>query len=451
MAPMLLTRTAQVLVPVAGQVMSVLITMVALTAITSFITQRTLAIKVWGRLPYIVWLVFAINIDSYLFVFTTALLQHAFGVNYSKQLCEGAILLCLACYVTTKLIYLFLVEKAHIIRGTTKKRLKSKLYLFNSFGIMSVFIIVIILNFIYRIVRMEQGQCFIGMEGVGIIPLITFDSLANTYLTLLFLVPLRKIYKFRKLARTQANHHLQNVALRTFIGALCTLISSVTNLTVLMALNGEPGWVCLMCCNCDATWISRDGLPIPPFPNWKQVSGRANQSSLVVLFSAAVIHWVTSKDNAGTSGSLSSHGGAGNGGCPENGGTPPRRHNGQSGSDTEPPPSSTTMDEIALVTAARPSSRRHSDLDDDFDDESCSQADAVLSKAANPKGTVVVTTTIKRESRPNGAGNKPLSGGSISIGDNCYQHSPRTTMVRGGDGFSNPQTRISGGSPQSQR
>ncbi|CAG9938988.1 unnamed protein product, partial [Clonostachys rosea f. rosea IK726] len=279
MAPMLLTRTAQVLVPVAGQVMSVLITMVALTAITSFITQRTLAIKAWARLPYIVWLVFAINIDSYLFVFTTALLQHAFGVNYSKQLCEGAILLCLACYVTTKsprqlLIYLFLVEKAHIIRGTTKKRLKSKLYLFNSFGIMSVFIIVIVLNFIYRIVRMEQGQCFIGMEGVGIIPLITFDSLANTYLTLLFLIPLRKIYKFRKMARTQANSHLQNVALRTFIGALCTLISSVTNLTVLMALNGEPGWVCLMCCNCD------------------------------VLFSAAVIHWVTSKDNAGTSGSL---------------------------------------------------------------------------------------------------------------------------------------------------
>uniref|UniRef100_A0A8H7NDQ9 Uncharacterized protein n=1 Tax=Bionectria ochroleuca TaxID=29856 RepID=A0A8H7NDQ9_BIOOC len=408
MAPMLLTRTAQVLVPVAGQVMSVLITMVALTAITSFITQRTLAIKAWARLPYIVWLVFAINIDSYLFVFTTALLQHAFGVNYSKQLCEGAILLCLACYVTTKLIYLFLVEKAHIIRGTTKKRLKSKLYLFNSFGIMSVFIIVI---------------CFIGMEGVGIIPLITFDSLANTYLTLLFLIPLRKIYKFRKMARTQANSHLQNVALRTFIGALCTLISSVTNLTVLMALNGEPGWVCLMCCNCD------------------------------VLFSAAVIHWVTSKDNAGTSGSLSSHGGAGNG-CPENGGTPPRRHNGHSGSDTEPPPSSTTMDEIALVTAARSTShhRRHSDLlDDDFDDE-CSQADAVLSKAANPKGTVVVTTTIKRESRPNG-GNKPPSGGSISIGDHCYQHSSPRTMARGGagDGFSNPQTRISGGSPQSQR
>ncbi|KAG6005339.1 hypothetical protein E4U21_000254 [Claviceps maximensis] len=38
-----------------------------------------------------------------------------------------------------------------------------------------------------------------------------------------------------------------------------------------MSLDGEPGWVCLMCCNCD------------------------------ILFSAVVIQWVTSKDNAGTS------------------------------------------------------------------------------------------------------------------------------------------------------
>ena len=46
--------------------------------------------------------VFAIYIDSYLFVFTTALLQNSFGVNSSLEICQGAILLCLVCYVTTK-------------------------------------------------------------------------------------------------------------------------------------------------------------------------------------------------------------------------------------------------------------------------------------------------------------------------------------------------------------
>lgn len=55
--------------------------------------------------------------------------------------------------------------------------------------------------------------------------------------------------------------------MRTLIGCICTLTSSVVNLSVLMGLNGEPGWVCLMCCNSD------------------------------ILFSAIVIQWVTSRDS----------------------------------------------------------------------------------------------------------------------------------------------------------
>lgn len=42
------------------------------------------------------------------------------------------------------------------------------------------------------------------------------------------------------------------MALRTFIGSCATLTSSVVNLTVLMILKGEPGWICLMCCNADS-------------------------------------------------------------------------------------------------------------------------------------------------------------------------------------------------------
>ena len=47
-------------------------------------------------------MVFAIYVDSYAFVFATSILQHSLGVNSSFQLCESAILLCLAFYVTTK-------------------------------------------------------------------------------------------------------------------------------------------------------------------------------------------------------------------------------------------------------------------------------------------------------------------------------------------------------------
>ncbi len=46
--------------------------------------------------------VFAIYADSFLFVLATAILQFGFGVGYSGAVCESAILLCLICYVTTK-------------------------------------------------------------------------------------------------------------------------------------------------------------------------------------------------------------------------------------------------------------------------------------------------------------------------------------------------------------
>ncbi|ETS85155.1 hypothetical protein PFICI_03180 [Pestalotiopsis fici W106-1] len=87
---------------------------------------------------------------------------------------------------------------------------------------------------------------------------------------MLFLYPLFSLYSYKDMPRTSANARLRSIALRTFIGAASTTVSSVVNLTVLMALDGEPGWVCLLCCNCD------------------------------ILFSAVVIQWVTTRDNAAT-------------------------------------------------------------------------------------------------------------------------------------------------------
>ncbi|KAG7294302.1 hypothetical protein NEMBOFW57_004373 [Staphylotrichum longicolle] len=104
----------------------------------------------------------------------------------------------------------------YIIRsGNKKPRLKSKLYCFNSFGMIG-------------------------------------------------------LYSYKNSDRIPGSRKLKTMATRTFIGCICTLISSIVNLSVLVGLNGEPGWVCLMCCNSD------------------------------ILFSAVVIHWVTSRDSTTT-------------------------------------------------------------------------------------------------------------------------------------------------------
>ncbi|KAI8275489.1 hypothetical protein K4K59_010237 [Colletotrichum sp. SAR11_240] len=354
MAPMVLPRAdpagLHTVEPLAGTVMSVIICLVSISIISGFIV------------------VLLIYLDSYLFVFVTAVLQFALGVNTNIQICDGAILLCLVCYITTKvLIYLFLVEKAHIIRGATKPRLKSKLYIFNSFGMLGVYAVIAILNFIFRITRIDDGQCYIGMQKVSMIPLISFDAVVNVYLTILFLIPLKSLYSFKNFPKTPANVRLRTVALRTFVGALCTLTSSIVNLTVLMALDGEPGWVCLMCCNSD------------------------------ILFSAVVVQWVTNKDNAATQGSS---GGASRSndanpfvvddfrGGPEGGYSPHIAPSQKHVMDD--------MGEISLDSGTR-SEFANSDKGSS---EAERQRHASSASTIPATGAVVVTTTIKRESKP---------------------------------------------------
>ncbi|KAF5524889.1 hypothetical protein CGCA056_v003241 [Colletotrichum aenigma] len=372
MAPMVLPRAdpagLHTVEPLAGTVMSVIICLVSISIISGFIAQRSSAIKQWRRIPFVVWLVLLIYLDSYLFVFVTAVLQFALGVNTNIQICDGAILLCLVCYITTKvLIYLFLVEKAHIIRGATKPRLKSKLYIFNSFGMLGVYAVIAILNFIFRITRIDDGQCYIGMQKVSMIPLISFDAVVNVYLTILFLIPLKSLYSFKNFPKTPANVRLRTVALRTFVGALCTLTSSIVNLTVLMALDGEPGWVCLMCCNSD------------------------------ILFSAVVVQWVTNKDNAATQGSS---GGASRSndanpfvvddfrGGPEGGYSPHIAPSQKHVMDD--------MGEISLDSGTRCEFANS----DKGSSEAERQRHASSASTIPSTGAVMVTTTIKRESKP---------------------------------------------------
>lgn len=252
-------------IPVAGEAISITLSMITIAALATCLTRRLQSIYSWRRLPLTGWLLVLIYCDSFAFVFLTGILSRGFNMNL-LNICRGVILLCLACYMTTKvLIYLFLVEKAYIVRGRRKPRLKDKLYLFNCFGMICPYIGVFILNFIFRIAYIgHNGICIIGMKRVAMIPLLSFEIVVNVYLTLLFVLPIRKLYSYRH----RVNAALRAVALRTFIGSCATLTSSVVNITVLMVLEGEPGWICMMCCNAD------------------------------ILFSVLVLHWVSSPDNS---------------------------------------------------------------------------------------------------------------------------------------------------------
>ncbi|KAG9228549.1 hypothetical protein BJ875DRAFT_389149 [Amylocarpus encephaloides] len=252
----------------AGTIVSNVLSLLSMGSLSVCLSRRVENVRNWKRLPLVCWLVLIIYIDSIVFVAGTSILSNAFGVDSSKLMCERAILLCLGCYMTTKvrtpLIYFFLVERVFIIRRSNKPRLKDWLYCVNSFGMLGS--LIWFGDIVIRFATYNDGTCRIGMKRGAMIPLIAFDVTVNVYLTMLFLVPLRGLYSYKNTQKSQT----RSVALRTFLGSCCTLISSVVNLTVIMVLNGEPGWICLMCCNVD------------------------------ILFSVLVLHWVTSKENAST-------------------------------------------------------------------------------------------------------------------------------------------------------
>ncbi|WDK18616.1 hypothetical protein CGRA01v4_09901 [Colletotrichum graminicola] len=205
---------------------------------------------------------------SFVFVFGTSILQFGYGADLNFHTCSAATFFCLAGYVSTKkFIYLFMVERAHIIRQTRKSRFKSKLYLINSLGMLGKAAIELNLFCCSRITHFEDGICIIGMQTPVILPLISFDAAVNVYLTILFLLPLTLDWRNRRIPRAPPNVRLRKLVIRTFIGSCCTLLSSVTNLTVLMTLNGEVAWLCLLCCNTD---ISFSALVI----NWITSSGQ---------------------------------------------------------------------------------------------------------------------------------------------------------------------------------
>ncbi|KAH7394633.1 hypothetical protein BKA66DRAFT_282433 [Pyrenochaeta sp. MPI-SDFR-AT-0127] len=123
---------------------------------------------------------------------------------------------------------------------------------------------VFVMNFVFRFAHINGNRtCIVGMKRIAMIPLLSFEIIVNVYLTSLFVLPILKTSSFRH----NVSAALRAIALRTFFGSCATLTSSVVNITILMALQGEPGWICMMCCNAD------------------------------ILFSILVLHWVSSPDS----------------------------------------------------------------------------------------------------------------------------------------------------------
>ncbi|KAF3291504.1 hypothetical protein TWF970_000717 [Orbilia oligospora] len=213
--------------PPAGRPVTAALIMITITALSVCLTQRVMIIGSWRKLTAVRWYLLIIYLDSLLFIFSTGFISLGLGVNKSLSYCAVANIMCIVFYITTKLIYLLLVEKARLVKGAWLPRCKDKLYLFNSLGMLILYAVVFFLTLAYRFSYLENGVCRIGAKAFALIPLVTFDVVVNVYLTTLFLIPVIKISREKALQSHQA---LRTMAFKTFCGSCATLISSVATL-----------------------------------------------------------------------------------------------------------------------------------------------------------------------------------------------------------------------------
>lgn len=79
------------------------------------------------------------------------------------------------------IIYLFLIERVHIVRGGTKTRMQDKVYLFNLVGLVP-YCVIVILAIVFRYNNLDDtGRCFIGLRRESSFPLLIYDLVINVF------------------------------------------------------------------------------------------------------------------------------------------------------------------------------------------------------------------------------------------------------------------------------
>ncbi|KAF1344159.1 hypothetical protein BDV97DRAFT_403106 [Delphinella strobiligena] len=263
-------------IPPTARVATSLISFISTSILIYCLTRRIQCIDSFKKAKAATWLLLATYVDSLVFIVSSAVLSKNFALDHSAGFCDSAILICIMFFFSSKIImYAFFNEKVRIVRNPTTPRLKDRLYMFNTIVVLGIYVGLVILLFLYRLYMIRAGRCYIGIKRPVLVPALLFDGFVNVYLTALFIDPIRKLYSYSgnksNIDGSAGNPALRNMAVRTMIGSITSLVATVINIITLAALLKENAWVCFLMCNIDVSICvisihfatSRDHKPTP--------------------------------------------------------------------------------------------------------------------------------------------------------------------------------------------
>ena len=261
----------------------------------------------------------------------------------TKPACRGAMYICLVFYVGVKVcVQLFLIERAHVVRANSKRRLHDFFWLTGVFVVTVGFGTIAVFAFLGPVAEVDplDGQCRIGLPRKSTMVLMAYDIFINLAMTAVFLALLRPMFRMRNPTSATAiltpmsslkplrpalairypysgisggkstsssttssteplrpgpttpqvaypaAGNLEALVYKSLLGAILMMAATVINLALLFNYHGEEhSWLCFTCCLVDGTYHLTGTLSI------RQV--RHSLSNLPVTWSVAVIHFLT--------------------------------------------------------------------------------------------------------------------------------------------------------------
>ncbi|KAF9700565.1 hypothetical protein EKO04_001637 [Ascochyta lentis] len=276
---------------------------------------KTLRNNVFRKRNFTSMLVVVLYVFGLGFIICASVVQTGQGLH-THQLCYSAAMICLVFYTGNKLtIYIFLLERARVVRAPFMPRLKDRVWLLGMFIICGGFGTIAIVGYLSPVVELSKldGRCRIGLPPRVSFPLLCFDVAVNFLLTGVLFWLLRPVLDFHGLLKLSTgfgdkftskvkksvrrrevelesalegaslksamNKNIKTLLWKCLIGSTLVMLPTVANMTQFYIMNSrELGWVCLTICTFDVSW----GVIIV---NWLTIGSAEAENNLTTIMS----------------------------------------------------------------------------------------------------------------------------------------------------------------------
>ncbi|KAF2650780.1 hypothetical protein K491DRAFT_608173 [Lophiostoma macrostomum CBS 122681] len=214
------------------------------------------------------------------FIVCTAVMLSGQGL-YNHGLCTAATWICLLLYTAVKLvIYVFIVERVHIVRAPFVRRSRDWLYIISLVVMLISFGAVAINAYLSPIIEMDpaDGRCHMGIPGKASIPFMTVDIAVNVALTSIFFYLLRPVVKLHGVSSlsgvfgsntrrrirdveteirkgTNIQRAIRTLLWKSLFGSMLIMLPTVANMVQFYIMSGkELALICLTLCTMDVSW-----------------------------------------------------------------------------------------------------------------------------------------------------------------------------------------------------